>query len=276
MHYRYLVTDYDDCAYSAASLRGDNLSQSIINMALTGRYNGFYGCTHRAYSSYHVLERMFATANRWSAGFYQTPYKQNFATYKITENFAAATHLPNMAVSTLDDLVYKKCGRGYALVLKPYEVSKQLPSTPYLSGLHIAKELTSKNAQLTIIAKHAAAEHPDAEIVLDYVDDKASLCHEAINASMSADWPKNVFLNIYHYANRKVTAIYEPERFFEAMESWEGEDALLDASERLDDKKGISARSPLQVNSLFADMLRASVNVDFVADTPVLTQSTSI
>lgn len=268
MHVRYLVTDYDDCAYSATSMRADSLSQPIVDMALAGDYDGFYGCTHRAYGSYQYADR--AASVKRLIGYPNSAANLNFPTYVITKNFAAATSLRNMAVSTLDDLLYQECGEAYTKVLKPFEVFKVRPvfSVGYIQPLGIPARLGSKNFQLTQIAKHAAALHPGAEIVLDYVDDKESLGREAIAASAGREWPGNVFLNIYHYTEMVVRPIYEPERFFEPAL----EDEFFDASDEIPEE-WLMGRSALQVNSLFGT---ASQPEDVLVELPKPIQSTGI
>lgn len=221
MHVKYLITDYDDTAYSYTSARSDHLSQPIIDMALNGQYAGFYGCTHRSYSTISLL-KLRTLRSIFSS---LDSAIKNFATYRITENFSKATSLPVQAVSTVDDALEANrvhgTGYGYETLLRPYEKNRKIADAdvPYMGKRAATRYPANKNIQLQQVAQHAAQAHPDCTIELDLVDDNRQICINALNVMEQAGWPENVFLNIYHYQNNTVELLQKAEIFYDADET---------------------------------------------------------
>lgn len=245
MQTRYLITDYDDCAFLSTSERPDKLSQTIIDMARNGNYSGFYACTHRCYCNltYCLLEDCY---NAGTDFFYNAvSIIRNYPTYQVTEQFSEATELPVIAVSMLDDLVFDECGKSYKTVIEPYERLGKIPELrsqylPVITALNLA---ATKNHQLTQIARHAAAKHPGETVVLDYVDNSEDMCNKARTAMEEPEWPENVYLNVFHYRENQVENIYEADIFYDAIEN----DGTL---------------SPLLENSIFKNNLSQPANMD--------------
>lgn len=229
---RYLITDYDDTAFSYTSRREDHLSQAIVDMAKNGDYDGFYGCTHRTYSTIDILK----VRTLRSVFISLQNARKNFATYLITEHFAKATSLPLQAVSTVDDVIPENrahgVGYGYDHLLKPYEESGTVAASDqaFMRKRDAITYPSNKNVQLLQIAEHAVNANPGSSIVLDFVDDSKENCLNALEAIRQPDWPADVSLNIYHY---------QPDGKLVLLQ--EVEDLLSEST------------SPLQENSIFTE-----------------------
>ena len=246
---RFFVTDYDFCAFSATSERDDKLSQAIIDKAKSQHYDGFYACTHRSYSDIDLVRR-YALRAGTKLGFDKKAIQDNSSTYKITANFENATQLPLMAVSTLDDIYYPTPGTAYTAILEPYEkeAKKAERGAEYLSKLNVLRHSTSKNYQLTQIARHAAENYPKVTVILDYFDDFETLCNSAKTVMQEKKWPGNVYLNIYHYENGNIKTIQEPDVFFDVEEEFFSDTVSHDSD--------AEETSVLRRNSIFAGSSR--------------------
>lgn len=204
MQVRLLVLDIDDCAYSSISERNDKLSQPILDWALKGNYNGLYGCTHRSYLNldYCKVEALKVAAKQGPIHDFHA-ITDNFDTHKVIPRFAAIANLPVHAISMHDDILYDtdQCGVTYETIVKPGEMLGK-PATgeqKYLSYEQMFANWHTKNPQLTQIARHARRLYPDAQIILDYFDDKRLLCEEALDAPKKNDWPEGVSINAFNY-----------------------------------------------------------------------------
>lgn len=221
---RFFVTDYDDTAFSYASKRADSLSQPIIDMAVKGNYAGFYGCTHRCYSIIDLTKMWAMCAQKWGTqlGHDASALDKNFPTYRITKNFADASMLPNMAVSTLDDILDKntKAGYGFTAILGPYEIENKSPENKkqYIHKRDVLLNSRSKNIQLTQIAKHALATSGKNAVILDYVEDSAAICNNALHAMDDPEWPADATLNVYHYHDGIIELLKETDVFLDCEE----------------------------------------------------------
>ena len=208
---RILVLDIDETAYCSLSTREDKLSQAVIDIAIAGNYNGLYGCTHRSYLTldFCKLEALRIAADHGKYDFQSIV--SNFATSKVLPRFAEVTGLPLHAISMVDDVLHEKPGLTYETLIKPLEERNERArsSTQYLAEENVFKHWHTKNPQLTQIAKHARELYTDAEIVLDFIDDRKPLCEKALNAHLGDTWPAKVSINAFHcdYVNGSITPV---------------------------------------------------------------------
>lgn len=221
---RIAVLDIDETAYCSVSKRADKLSQPIIDRAKQGNYTGLYGCTHRSYSTLHECKGIALKIASTQPGFSYDEVINNFCTHKVMTRMAAATGLTLHAVSTADDIVYGTAGAAYDALIKPYEVTHDpaRSSNPEDEIIHVSDtdkphltirqtydEWKTKNPQLTQIALHAKDIYPDAEIILDFYDDRMHLCEKACTVTTEESWPDGVSLNAfcYAYTNASITEV---------------------------------------------------------------------
>lgn len=197
---KFLVTDYDKCAFTTRGTHPQLLSAALARYALMSDYAGFYGCTHRSYAILPILLK-HATDKADQTNYDEGTITSMFPTYAITENFQHETNLACLGVSTVDDLLGKKCGESYETIIKPFEKSSVRPSPDmrYVKLDDYNKYTKSKNQQLAQVAMHAAERYPKVKITLDYMDDNVSLCRKALEATKQSDWPHSVSLDVYHH-----------------------------------------------------------------------------
>lgn len=238
--YKYLVVDLDDCLLTTTlknergqyipNLNPNSLSNDLIKRAKEGGYHGFYVCTHRHYLAVKngVIERNFQYDVDFlrSIGARVNLDIKNYYTHQIVKNFAKATDLTCVEVSTSDDLVKEgTCGSGYKQILEPYEKIKMqsrkhvVPENGVIVGGHLSEEerklnMKSKLKQLRQIRDHSlerslkmeeerrngknvdAPPESTVEVELHYFDDRKELGEEAVQKLEAKD---NVTFRAFHH-----------------------------------------------------------------------------
>lgn len=196
---RYLVTDYDMCAIAYNGTDPEMLSKPLLHFATQKLYDGFYGCSHRAYKS-----RSFIVKNAMQqipeGGYSQEDVTKYATIVAVTENLKKRLNLPCMAVSTFEDTMSDRvCGQGYEQILKPAELDGVKPSSRICASFwrFVIFNIHDKNLQLLQIALHAILVSKHKVISLHYIDDNPKIIANAFSAKDQKDWPANVKLKFF-------------------------------------------------------------------------------
>lgn len=203
---RIIITDYDLCAIAYNGTQVDMVSPALVAFVKRKPYEGFYGCTHRAYSNMSFVVG-YASKHANKDAYSDEQVKQLSLTTTATNNITAKLGIKCLGVSTFEDTVKgRKCGQGYEEIIKPFEESNKKPekSASFLRFLFC--NLHDKKTQLTQIATDAVEKFPDATITFHYIDDNTKILKNALEVTQEKAWPKNAKIKFFHLDPKGDTA----------------------------------------------------------------------